>query len=57
MSPDSKTVETAKPEDVKAGTVRKPYARPSVRRLGTVRDLTLGSAGATGDGKFSKKRP
>jgi len=54
MSPDSKTVETPKPEDVKA---QKPYARPRVRRLGTVRDLTLGSAGATGDGKFSKKRP
>ncbi len=57
MSPDPKTVETPKSEDVKAGNLRKPYTRPSVRRLGTVRDLTLGSAGATGDGKFSKKRP
>jgi hypothetical protein len=54
MSTDPKTPETVKPEDANA---RQPYARPRLRRLGTVRDLTLGSAGATGDGKFSKKRP
>ena len=29
---------------------RRPYHKPQLRRLGSVRDLTLGSKGTVGDG-------
>lgn len=29
---------------------RKPYSRPRLRQLGSVRELTLGSTGPAGDG-------
>jgi hypothetical protein len=34
---------------------KRPYVAPRLRRLGSVRDLTLGSQGANADIGFSKK--
>ena len=45
------------PEPSDAVIGRRPYQSPSLRRLGSVRELTLGSKGSTGDGGFTKKHP
>lgn len=36
--------------DVVAGTVRRPYQRPTLRRLGSVRELTLGGSNGMAEG-------
>ena len=57
MSRDPKTPEQdlhpkTAGNDVKDGASasRRPYHAPRVRRLGSVRDLTLGATGVIGDG-------
>jgi hypothetical protein len=46
---------TAKPENEKvaerAHGARRAYQSPRLKRLGSVRELTLGGTGAMGDGK------
>lgn len=45
------------PEDAKVGIARRPYTPPQIRRLGSVRDLTLGSPiGGYQDGLPGGKR-
>jgi len=34
---------------------RKPYRAPQLRRLGSVRELTLGMTGAAAEGLFGKR--
>lgn len=44
-------------EGSSAGHAKKSYSVPTLRRLGSVRELTLGASGAFGDGtdgKFQK---
>jgi hypothetical protein len=54
-----RTESTTNGPDVKPRQGRKPYAAPMLRRLGSVRDLTLGSSvGCLTEAspKFPKKR-
>jgi hypothetical protein len=43
MTPESKSSTQAPVATVATDTTRRPYTAPTLKRLGSVRDLTLGS--------------
>jgi hypothetical protein len=55
MNSEDKTLDAAAPNSAQPENTRRAYQKPALRRLGSVRDLTLGSTGSFNDARNLKQ--
>ncbi len=55
MTPEDKTTEAKPSTEVRSDDARRAYKKPALRRLGSVRDLTLGTTGTANDARGQRQ--